>query len=118
MNKNDVFYVQYWIFGNCYLLHYPAITNIVAVNQIIRYNGVFAITKEMVLQQKLVEKDYVFVKMPAPAMVWPASSDFWKAPFDFIIKWTAKGFFVDKERNNYISYLGESNSFSFWGNHC
>ena len=47
-----------------------------------------------------------------------AGSDFWKAPFDFIIKWTAKGFFVDKERNNYIYYLGESYSFSFWGNHC
>ena len=32
-------------FGNCYLLNYPAITNIFAVNQIIRHNGVFAITK-------------------------------------------------------------------------
>ena len=45
MNKNNVFYVQYWIFGNFYLLTYPNLTNIFAVNQIILYNGVFAITK-------------------------------------------------------------------------
>ena len=35
MNKSNVFYVQYWMFGNCYLLNYPAMTNILAVNQII-----------------------------------------------------------------------------------
>ena len=40
MNKSNVFYVQCWSFGN-----YPAITNIFAVNQIISYNKVFAITK-------------------------------------------------------------------------
>ena len=28
------------------ILNYPAITNIFAVNQIIRYNGVFAINEE------------------------------------------------------------------------
>ena len=32
-------------FGNCYLLTYPNLTNTFAVNQIILYNGVFAITK-------------------------------------------------------------------------
>ena len=30
--------------------------------------------------QKLLEKAYSFVKMTGPAMVRPASSDFWKAP--------------------------------------
>ena len=37
-------------------------------------------TKEMILQQKLLEKASCFVKMIGPAMVRPASSDFWKAP--------------------------------------
>ena len=37
MNKNNLFYVQYWIFDNCYLLNYPAVRNIFGVNQIIRY---------------------------------------------------------------------------------
>ena len=37
VNKNNVFYVQYWIFDNCYLSNYPAIRNIFGVNQIIRY---------------------------------------------------------------------------------
>ena len=38
-------------------------------------------TKEMVFQQKLLEKSTFFiVKMTGPAMVRPASSDFWKAP--------------------------------------
>ena len=41
MNQN-VSYVQYWIFGNCYLLKYCAMMNIFAVNQIIRYHGVFS----------------------------------------------------------------------------
>ena len=33
----------------------------------------------MVFQQKLLGKSYFIVKMTAPAMVRPASSDFWKA---------------------------------------
>ena len=37
VNKNNVFYVQYWIFDNCYLSNYPAIRNIFGANQIIRY---------------------------------------------------------------------------------
>ena len=46
MNKNNVFYVQYWIFDNCYLLNYPAVRNIFDVDQIIRhrYNEDPAIT--------------------------------------------------------------------------
>ena len=35
--------------------------------------------KEMVFQQKLLEKAYFIVKMIGPVIVWPASSDFWKA---------------------------------------
>ena len=34
----------------------------------------------MIVQQKLLEKAYCFVKMTGPAMVRPTSSDFWKAP--------------------------------------
>ena len=34
----------------------------------------------MVFQQKLFGKSYFIVKTTAPAMVWLASSDFWKAP--------------------------------------
>ena len=34
--------------------------------------------KEMVFQQKLLEKAYLIVKMIDPVMVWPASSYFWK----------------------------------------
>ena len=37
-------------------------------------------TKEMVFQQNLIEKAYFIAKMSCPTMVWPASSDFWKAP--------------------------------------
>ena len=37
-------------------------------------------TKEMIFQQKLLEKAYCFVKMTGPAMVQPVGSDFWKAP--------------------------------------
>ena len=33
----------------------------------------------LVLQQKLFGKAYLVVKMTGPAMVWLASSDFWKA---------------------------------------
>ena len=35
-------------------------------------------------QQNLLEKTYFTAKMPgpAPAMVWPASTDSWKAPSD------------------------------------
>ena len=36
--------------------------------------------KEMVFQQKLLVKAYFIVKMTSPAMVQPASSDFWKVP--------------------------------------
>ena len=34
----------------------------------------------MIFQQNLLGKAYFIVKMTAPAMVPPASSDFWKAP--------------------------------------
>ena len=34
--------------------------------------------KEMVFQQKLLEKAYLIVKMIDQVMVWPASSYFWK----------------------------------------
>ena len=37
-------------------------------------------TKEMVFQQSLLEKAFFIAKMSGPAMVRPASSDFWKAP--------------------------------------
>ena len=37
-------------------------------------------TKEMGFQLKLLEKAYFIVKMTGLAMVWLASSDFWKAP--------------------------------------
>ena len=36
----------------------------------------------MVFQQKLMGKAYFIVKMTAPAMVWPVSSDKWKVPLD------------------------------------
>ena len=32
---------------------------------------------------KLLEKVYFIAKMTGPAIVGPASSDFWKAPLDF-----------------------------------
>jgi len=35
----------------------------------------------MVFQQNLLEKAYFIAKMSCPAMVRPASSDFWKTPF-------------------------------------
>ena len=34
----------------------------------------------MVFQQNLLEKAYFIAKMSDPAMVRPASSDFWKVP--------------------------------------
>ena len=37
-------------------------------------------TKEMVVQQKLLEKAYFIIKPTGRAMVRPASSDKWKAP--------------------------------------
>ena len=37
--------------------------------------------KEMFFQQKLLGKAY----FTAPAMVWPVSSDKWKAPLDFLV---------------------------------
>ena len=36
----------------------------------------------MVFQQNLLEKTYFTAKMPGLAMVWLASTDFWKAPSD------------------------------------
>jgi len=56
-------------------------------------------TQEMVFhEQELLEKPHFFVKMTSPAMVRPASSDFWKAPcqcgvkltqgFSLMRKWT------------------------------
>ena len=36
----------------------------------------------MVFQQKLLEIAFFIVKMTGPAMVWPRSSDLWKAPLD------------------------------------
>ena len=33
---------------------------------------------------KTVEKSLFHCKNAAPAMVWPASSDFWKAPLDYM----------------------------------
>ena len=36
--------------------------------------------EEMVFHPNLLEKAYLFVKMTGPAMVRPASCDFWKAP--------------------------------------
>ena len=36
----------------------------------------------MVFQQNLLEKAYFIAKKSGPAMVRPASSDFWKAPLD------------------------------------
>ena len=38
--------------------------------------------KEMVFLQKFSEKAYFIVKMTAPAMVQPVSSDKWKVPLD------------------------------------
>ena len=34
----------------------------------------------MIFQEKPLEKAYCFVKMTGPAMIRPASPDFWKAP--------------------------------------
>ena len=39
----------------------------------------------MVFQQNLLAKPYFIAKMSGPAMVRPASSDFWKAPG--VYKW-------------------------------
>ena len=36
--------------------------------------------KEIVFHQKLLEKTYFIFKMTSAAIVWPASSDFWKLP--------------------------------------
>ena len=44
-----------------------------------------ACAKEMVFQQKwLLEKSYFIFKMTGRAMIRPASSDKWKAPFKFL----------------------------------
>ena len=34
----------------------------------------------MVFQQKLLGKAYYIVKITTPAMIWPVSSNKWKAP--------------------------------------
>ena len=39
--------------------------------------------KEMVFQQKLLGKAYFIVKVTAPSMVWPASSDVRNAPITY-----------------------------------
>ena len=39
-------------------------------------------TKEIVFHHKLKEKAYFIFKMTGAAIVWPASSDFWKAPLE------------------------------------
>ena len=52
----------------------------------------------MVFQQKLLEKACFIVKMTASAMVWPASSDFWKAPL---------------VRENKGLFTGKNNGFPF-----
>ena len=44
-----------------------------------------ACTKEIVFQQKRLEKAHFIVKMTGPAIVRPANSDFWKAPLVFIM---------------------------------
>ena len=36
--------------------------------------------KEIVFDEKLLEKAYFIFKMTGLPMVWPTSSDFWKAP--------------------------------------
>ena len=41
--------------------------------------------KEIFFQKKLLGKAFFIVKMTAPAMVWPVSSDKWKAPLDFLV---------------------------------
>ena len=40
---------------------------------------------KMFFQKKLLGKAYFIVKMTAPAIVWPVSSDKWKAPLDFLV---------------------------------
>ena len=44
-----------------------------------------ACTKEIVFQQKLLEKADFIVKMTGPVIVRPANSDFWKAPLVFVM---------------------------------
>ena len=48
--------------------------------------------KELVFQRKLLEKAYFIVKMTAPGMVQPVSSDKWKVP----LKKKKKGSVVSK----------------------
>ena len=36
----------------------------------------------MVFQQKHLGKAYFIIKITAPAMIWPVSSNKWKAPLD------------------------------------
>ena len=39
--------------------------------------------KDVVFHQKLLGKAYFMVEMTGPAMIQPASSDFWKAPIEY-----------------------------------
>ena len=59
-------------------------------------------------QQKLLEKSTVFiVKMTGPAMVRPASSDFWKAPLV-----SGKNLSVDEKKENQWINLAQKDLFS------
>ena len=47
--------------------------------------------KEMVFQQTLLEKAYFIAEMSGPAIVRPASSDFWKAP---LVRFLSSNFYI------------------------
>ena len=56
------------------------ISFLIKTNHPDKSNRKYYAQKEMVFQQNLLEKAYFIAKMSGPAMVWLASSDFWKAP--------------------------------------
>ena len=56
----------------------------------------------MGFQQKLLGKSYFIVKMTAPAMVQPTSSDFWKALKPFTLE---SGFKI-KVADSYAGFTG------------
>ena len=63
--------------------HIPIVMRIsllIKTNHLDQSNPKYYAQKEMVFQQNLLEKAYFIVKMSGPAMIWLASSDFWKAP--------------------------------------
>ena len=62
----------------------------------------------MVFLQNLLEKAYFTPKMSGSAMVWPASSDFWKA----LLVSSFLGITV--YWRNYIKYLKELRHEVFW----